>query len=305
MAAGSRSSLLALAGAILISLCGVAGAQAPPGSQPLPPPDAADRADPNRIDLRTEANVEILGIGKDDDTGWVVSSAGDVNGDRRDDLIIGARRADAAGRADAGTAYVVFGRTDLGEVDLAKLGSGGFAIAGAGAGDTAGFAVSGAGDVNGDGLDDVLVGAPQADPGDRSNAGAAYVVFGKASADPVDLAVLGAGGISIAGAAGADETGFAVGRAGDLNGDSRADVVVGAPAADPNGRYKAGTAWVIFGGSDAAALDLASLGSRGFRIDGSAFGYAGWSVNGVDDLNGDGLGEIAIGAPFVDAGAAR
>ncbi|MBA2506410.1 MAG: FG-GAP repeat protein [Thermoleophilaceae bacterium] len=290
---------------LLVITCGTAWGQGTQGQAPLPPPDPADRADPNRIDLRTEANVEIRGIGKDDDTGWIVASAGDVNGDKRDDLIVGARRADPAGRVDAGTAYVIFGRADLGEVDLEKLGAGGFAIAGGAAGDTAGFAVSGAGDVNGDGLGDVVVGAPGADPDGRTGAGMAYVVFGKASADAVDLAALGAGGIALAGAAPHDETGFSVGRVGDLNGDGRADLVVGAPAADPGGRFKAGTAWVVFGGSDAGTFDLGSLGARGFRIDGYSFGYAGWSVNGVDDLNGDGIGEIALGAPFVAAGASR
>ena len=96
-----------------------------------------------------------------------------LNGDGLDDVIVGARFAAPDGDSNAGESYVVFGKADSASVNLAKLGSGGFHIDGIDAGDRSGFSVSGAGDVNGDGLDDVIVGAYLAD----SFAGESYVVF--------------------------------------------------------------------------------------------------------------------------------
>ena len=91
-----------------------------------------------------------------------MSGAGDVNGDGLDDLIVGALGADPNGE-DSGQSYVVFGKADAAAVELADVAAGrggGFALNGAAAYDSSGFSVSGAGDVNGDGLDDLIVGAP-------------------------------------------------------------------------------------------------------------------------------------------------
>ncbi len=113
-----------------------------------------------------------------------VSGAGDVNGDGVDDLIIGASRAGPNGDSDAGQSYVVFGGAGVGSSGVLELsaldGSNGFALNGINADDWSGFSVSGAGDVNGDGVDDIIIGALAADPnGDRP--GQSYVVFGRAS----------------------------------------------------------------------------------------------------------------------------
>ncbi len=104
-------------------------------------------------------------------SGFSVSSAGDVNGDGFADLIVGAYHGDAAGNAqqDAGDSYVVFGKANGfdAEVDLADIatGTGGFVIHGEDAFDYSGFSVARAGDVNGDGFDDLIIGAPNADAG--------------------------------------------------------------------------------------------------------------------------------------------
>ena len=117
-----------------------------------------------------------------------VSGAGDVNGDGIDDLIIGAHRADPNGNDAAGESYVVFGRTtgfpaafELRSLlpGRAATGATGFVLNGIDAGDCSGISVSGAGDVNGDGIDDLIIGAPHADP-----AGESYVVFGRAPTIP-------------------------------------------------------------------------------------------------------------------------
>ena len=123
-----------------------------------------------------------------DRAGQSVSSAGDVNGDGFDDLIVGAYGNDAGG-SYAGAAYVVFGAasgiTSVNLDDIA-LGVGGFKITGEGGGDIAGISVSAAGDLNGDGFDDLIVGASRDDAG-GNNAGAVYIVYGADFTGQVDF----------------------------------------------------------------------------------------------------------------------
>jgi hypothetical protein len=135
----------------------------------------------------------LKGIDNNDNAGWVVSDAGDVNGDGIDDLLIDAASADPNGQLFAGESYVVFGRTTSfpAAFELRSLfpqvggdGSAGFILKGLDARDFSGYSGSDAGDVNGDGIDDLIIGAPFADPDDQSAAGESYVVFGRATAFP-------------------------------------------------------------------------------------------------------------------------
>ena len=119
------------------------------------------------------------GSATSDRSGRSVSSAGDINGDGFDDLIIGADTADPNGN-ESGQSYVVFGRGSgfSDSLDLASLdGTNGFALNGGAASDWSGFSTSSAGDVNGDGLDDLIIGARGADLNGK-NSGQSYVVFG-------------------------------------------------------------------------------------------------------------------------------
>ena len=123
---------------------------------------------PATIDLANlgTAGITIFGADAGDQSGFPVSSAGDVNGDGFDDLLIGAFFADASGNGkyNAGESYVIFGGDSLPTtIDLANLGADGITIFGADACDYSGISVSGAGDVNGDGFDDLLIGAFFAD----------------------------------------------------------------------------------------------------------------------------------------------
>ena len=186
----------------------------------------------------------------------------------------------------------------------------GFRIDGAAAGDAAGTAVAAVGDVDGDGLGDVLVGAPGADAAGRADAGAVFLVRGRTDHAAVDLAVAGAATAVVAGAAAGDRLGTALARLPDSNGDGRDDFVAGAPGADrPDdggadaqylsgapGGVDAGVAVVVFSPAAPVLLDAGALAGSGYRIHG-ARGAAGSSVAALPDWNGDGLAEIAIGAP--------
>jgi len=260
----------------------------------------ADSASVGLGDLGS-GGFRIDGIDGVDVSGRSVSGAGDVNGDGLDDVIIGADGADPDDNSRAGESYVVFGKVDSATIDLGALGSGGFRIDGIDAADYSGHSVSGAGDVNGDGLDDVIVGAKFADPDGKSEAGESYVVFGKAGTASIDLGALGTGGFRIDGINADDYSGFSVSGAGDVNGDGLDDVIVGAIEADPDGDTEAGESYVVFGKVDSATIDLGALGTGGFRIDGiDAYDNSGYSVSGAGDVNGDDLDDVILGGPFVD-----
>ncbi len=236
-----------------------------------------------------------------------VSGAGDINGDGIDDAIVGVPLANSA----AGASYLIFGSTDGFDesFNLASLnGTNGFVVRGINSGDEAGHIVNHAGDINGDGIDDVVIGASSADPNGR-NSGQSYVVFGSDSGFVASLSLANLNGINgfmINGIAAGDRAGEQVSSAGDFNGDGIDDLLISAPnARNEKGQQSAGQSYVIFGSDSgfSATVDLSNLdGTNGFVINGLNRGdRLGQSISEGGDVNGDGLSDILLGAPFADA----
>jgi hypothetical protein len=271
-------------------------------SQPFPAAMALSSLDgSNGFKLAARQDGNLLGFS--------VSGAGDINGDGIDDLIIGAPGSRVDANEYIGISYVVFGRNAAVDpfpetVRLSRLGGlEGFALHGEAASDLSGISVSNAGDMNGDGIDDLVVGARSADP-NGSRSGRSYVIFGSDNdlPHPLELSTInGLNGFMLDGESGNDQSGFSVSAAGDINGDGIDDLIVGAPLAAPNGDGS-GRSYVVFGSDSGLPnpLDLSSInGPNGLTLDGEAANdRSGISVSNAGDINGDGIEDLVVGAHY-------
>jgi VCBS repeat-containing protein len=247
----------------------------------------------------------IDGVNAGDRAGAAVGSIADLNGDGRGEILVGAPGMEVGAFTDAGAGFVVFGKA-AGGVDLQDLftaTSGGYAIKGQAAGDAAGSSMMSIADLNGDGKADVVIGAPGNDSG-GGNAGAVYVVWGKSTLTNVDLSTVaaGTGGFKIIGDSGGDMAGAVIGTTADMNGDGKSEILIGTVDSALGGA-KSGAAFVVFGKSTGTAVDLTNIAAGaggGFVIKGVAGDDAGATISGIGDINGDGVGDILVGAPRSD-----
>ena len=205
--------------------------------------------------------------------GVSVSSAGDVNGDGFDDVIIGAYLYNS----NTGRAYIYYGGINLNTIADVIL-------TGEGSGNVFGCAVSSAGDVNGDGYSDVIVGAY----GNSSNKGRAYIYFG-------GLTMNNSADVTISGEIAGNDFGTSVSTAGDVNGDGYSDVIVGADLYGSN----TGRTYIFFGG--ALMNNIADITMTGA----ATFYTFGKSVSTAGDVNGDGFSDVIIGASGYSSNTGR
>jgi hypothetical protein len=245
-----------------------------------------------------------------DTAGFSVSSAGDVNGDGWIDMIISAHFQTVSGLVgNTGKTYVVYGSSALSALQTISLGHvggavPGFVISGWQAGEESGTSVSSAGDFNGDGKADMLVSAYFNDTA-GTNAGMTYVVLGKTGNVAVDLENIknNVGGFAIKGENASDFSGVSVSSGGDINGDGLGDIIIGAVnGGSANANPYSGKTYVVFGRNTAnATIDLGQVaaGVGGFAIVSNTNDeQSGHSVSSAGDINGDGLADIILGAPF-------
>ena len=241
------------------------------------------------------ADASYLGEGAADYAGTTVAGAGDVNGDGYDDVLVGAPYNSDAG-LHAGQVYLVLGRaqgwatdTSLSHADVSFLGED--------TSDWAGYdTIAGAGDVNGDGLDDILVGVSNSDQG--GHRGQAYLLFGRTTGWGMNTP-LSQADASFLGESTTDSAGYDLSGVGDVDGDGIDDLIIASPDNDENGDT-AGQVYLVLGRLDGWNMDIplweASASFFGEFVDDAA----GGAVSGAGDADGDGYNDLLIGAPFND-----
>jgi len=234
------------------------------------------------IDVTTEQKLTAHERGNEDYFGTAVSGAGDLDGDGYDDLVVGMPFDDDHG-TDSGAVYVFYGSST--GIDSARRQE--ITASDGDDDDVFGDAVSGAGDLDGDGFDDLVVGSPR-DDDKGTNSGSIYLYYGTATG----IDTLTEHKITASGGAAYDEFGRSVSGAGDVNADGFADLVVGAPYDDDNGGLS-GSVFVYYGSSTGIK------GSRSDKVvasDGVADAAFGIAVSGTRDLDGDGYDDWVVGA---------
>jgi uncharacterized repeat protein (TIGR01451 family) len=250
------------------------------------------------------ADASFVGENNLDHAGHDVAAAGDVNGDGYNDFLVGAHGFDASETlTSTGKAYLILGRSeadwgpgfDLAEADASFVGEAAY--------NYAGYALAGVGDVNGDGYEDLLVGAYGVDLQGGDRAGKAYLILGRQDAGWGQSMSLADADASFVGEATYDRASHNLAAVGDVNGDGYDDFLISAYT-NGEGGTDAGKAYLILGRATADWGQDFSLADADASFVGEAvYDYAGHAVTGAGDVNGDGLEDFVIGAYQNDDGA--
>lgn len=261
-------------------------------------------------DMTANDGIVFEGPMANDRLGASVAGVGDVNGDGYDDMLFGAAWSSAfdgtsgtglfgttvsAKPTHGGAAYLVYGMARFNEgLDLGRMSSDqGAAMAGGNPGDQAGAAVASAGDVNGDGFDDMLIGAPKADPHGTDSAGEAYLLLGDNDLPAlIDLGHLGSLGLTVQGGQAGERLGSAVAGGSDMDGDHLPDFAVGAPGYDDS----------PFAGSDEGRVILVQGAGNIVGVMDLGADVGDVTAGGGNDFSGNGNrtlgGAVGYGMPF-------
>jgi hypothetical protein len=249
------------------------------------------------------ADESFLGEATDNFSGQAVASAGDVDGDGIDDILISAPNNDDFAD-NAGKTYLFFGSSLLGPSASVNLSTADVTFTGANAGDASGCAIAGAGDLDADGLDDILISSCNA----SSWAGETYIFLGKTILTNSAFSLSNAD-MTLAGENGNDLSGISLSSAGDVDGDGQDDILIGAPGVWPFAYSYPGKVYLLFGKSlfptPTSIGGTKSLAAADVIFNGKANGsYAGYSVAGGGDVDGDGRDDVLIGSFWANANKA-
>lgn len=248
----------------------------------------------------TESDASFIGEHEDDESGWSIAGAGDVNRDGYDDFLIGARSSEESAPY-AGQTYLILGKAS-GWSNNVSLSDADASFRGLKYESTAG-SVAGAGDVNGDGYPDLIIGARGCQNAAGENIGGAYLVFGGDSGWSVDFNLSRANASFLAEDS-SDWAGSCVAGAGDVNGDGYDDIIIGAEDAYWN-LMNPGKVYLVLGKATGWRKYESLANSDASFIGENDDSNTGFSVAGLGDVNHDGYDDFVIGAPFYNDGRNR
>lgn len=251
-------------------------------------------------DAITNADVFLFGEMEGDEFGFDVAGAGDINNDTYDDFFISAPSNNEGGTL-AGKSYLFFGNTTsfwtLNPVLNASKANASFI--GESSNDQSGMSILGAGDVNNDQFDDLLITAPSNEEG-GVGFGQTYLIFGKATNNWVEKMNLTNANASFIGEAQNDFSGWSI-AAADINNDAYSDILIGATLNDEGGE-NAGQTYVIYGKASEWSQNTSLSQANASFIGEKPGDYSGWSVANAGDINNDTYDDLLIGAIFNDEG---